>query len=229
MDKETCEPRRKKKAVIRNPVQTRRSILDAATEEFAAKGFGGARVDSIALRAGSNKRMLYHYFGNKEGLYLAVLEETYRRIRLAEADLNLSHLEPEEGVRRLVDFTWRYFIEHPEFLSLLNTENLMKARFLKRSQNIRDLHFPLVDLIEDLLTRGGASGVFRTDVTPVQLYITIAALGFFYMSNRATLSTIFDVDLSSEDALAERGRHIADVVLGYLRPDDFDRGEVNTS
>jgi len=218
MAKQTAEVR--KKTATRNPELTQRSILEAATEEFSAHGFGGARVDAIADRAGINKRMLYHYFGNKEDLYLAVLEGTYRGIRLAEADLNLSHLAPEEGIRRLVDFTWNYFIEHPEFLSLLNTENLMNARFLKQSENIRDLHSPLVRLIEDLLKRGAEAGVFRTDVTPVQLYISIAALGFFYMSNKATLSTIFGDDLGTEAALAERGEHIASVVLGYLRPVD---------
>lgn len=204
--------------VTRNPVQNRRTILDAATHEFATKGFSGARIDAIAVRAGSNKRMLYHYFGNKEDLYLAVLEETYRGIRLAEASLNLSHLEPEEGIRRLVLFTWQYFIDHPEFLSLLNTENLMKARFLERSERIRDLHSPLVSLLSDLLERGVRKGVFRAGVGPVQLYITIAGLGFFYMSNRWTLSTIFGQDLAAEKVLAERGEHIVEVVLGYLRP-----------
>ncbi len=211
-------PSSKSGMATRNPVLNRRAILDAATHEFATKGFGGARVDAIAARAGSNKRMLYHYFGNKEDLYLAVLEETYRGIRLAEADLNLSHLEPEDGVRRLVLFTWRYFIDHPEFLSLLNTENLMGGRFLKRSENIRDLHSPLVSLLSDLLDRGVEKGVFRAGVTPVQLYVTIAGLGFFYMSNRWTLSTIFGRDLAANEALAERGEHIVDVVLGYLRP-----------
>lgn len=217
MTKRTGGVARKAKAT-RNPALNRRSILDAATQEFASKGFGGARVDAIAVRAGSNKRMLYHYFGNKEELYLAVLEETYRGIRLAEADLNLSHLPPEEGVRRLVVFTWQYFIDHPEFLSLLNTENLMKGQFLRRSAGIQDLHFPLVDLLEDLLERGVKEGVFRTDVGPVQLYITIAALGFFYMSNRSTLSTIFGRDLAAKDAMDERCEHIVNVVLGYLRP-----------
>mgnify|MGYP005843033673 CR=1 FL=1 len=211
-------PNCKSGVVTRNPVLNRREILDAATHEFATKGYGGARVDAIAARAGSNKRMLYHYFGNKEALYLAVLEETYRGIRLAEAALNLSHLEPEEGIRRLVLFTWQYFIDHPEFLSLLNTENLMGARFLKRSDNIRDLHSPLVNLLSDLLDRGVEKGVFRVGVSPVQLYVTIASLGFFYMSNRWTLSTIFGRDLAASEALAERGEHIVDVVLGYLRP-----------
>lgn len=203
--------------MARSPVENRSAILDAATQEFATKGFGGARVDAIAARAGSNKRMLYHYFGNKEALYLAVLEEAYRGIRLAEAKLELGHLEPEEGIRRLVLFTWDYFIRHPEFLSLLNTENLMRARFLKQSSSIRDLHSPLVGLLRDLLDRGVGKGVFRPGVEPVQLYITIAGLGFFYMSNRWTLSTIFGRDLGEAAALAERGEHIVSVVLDYLR------------
>jgi AcrR family transcriptional regulator len=208
-----------KRITMRNSAQNRQAILDAATFEFSTKGFGGARVDAIARRAGTNKRMLYHYFGNKEELYLAVLEETYRGIRIAEADLKLSHLPPEEGIRRLVLFTWNYFIEHPEFLSLLNTENLMRAQFLKHSEGIRDLHSPLVRLLDDLLGRGEAEGLFRKGVEPVQLYITIAALGFFYMSNRWTLSTIFGRDLGSERELKERGDHVVSVVLGYLRRD----------
>lgn len=202
----------------RNPGENRRAILDAATQEFAGKGFGGARIDAIAARAGSNKRMLYHYFGNKEDLYLAVLQEAYRGIRLAEAELNLSHLDPEEGIRRLVLFTWNYSMAHPEFLSLLNTENLMQARFLKRSEGIRDLHLPLVGMLSDLLERGARDGVFRAGVAPVKLYITIAALCFFYLSNRWTLSTIFGRDLAAEPELAEHGEHIVEVVFGYLRP-----------
>lgn len=201
----------------RDPERTRAAILAAAGAEFAAKGFDGARVDAIAARAGINKRMLYHYFGNKEDLYLAVLEETYRGIRLSEAGLHLEDLPPVEGMRRLVDFTWRYFLEHPEFLSLLNTENLLRAKHLKRSRRIKDLHSPLIGLLDRLLTTGAASGVFRAGVDPVQLYVTIASLGFFYLSNRWTLSTIFGRDLGREDELHARGEHIIEVVLGYLR------------
>jgi AcrR family transcriptional regulator len=202
----------------RDPERTRAAILDAATREFATEGFGGARVDAIAAGAQINKRMLYHYFGNKEELYLAVLEGTYAGIRSAERQLHLEDLPPDEGIRKLVSFTWNYFLKHPEFLSLLNTENLMQARQLKRSKRIRELHSPLVGLIAELLTRGARQGMFRSDVDPVQLYVSIASMGFFYLSNRWTLSTIFGRDLHADAALKARGAHIVDVVLGYLRP-----------
>ena len=162
--------------------------------------------------------MLYHYYGNKEDLYLAVLEDTYTAIREAEAALDLAHLAPEAGIRELVLFTFDYFQKHPEFLSLLNTENMLEARHLRRSQRIHDLHRTLVASLADLIARGERSGCFRAGVDPVQLYITIAALGFFYLSNRHTLSTIFGRTLDSPEALATRAAHIVDVVLGYLRP-----------
>ena len=175
----------------RDRERTRAAILDAATVEFAARGLDGARVDTIARRACVNKRMIYHYFGDKEGLYLAVLEATYGAIRRAEIGLDLAARDPVHGMRELILFTWGYFIDHPEFLSLLGTENLLKARHLKRSTRILDLHSPLVEMLADVLRRGAAQGLFRPDVDPMRLYITIAALGFFYLSNRYTLSAIF--------------------------------------
>ena len=217
------KPEKKRRGIgaagaTRDPERTRAAILDAAVREFATEGFGGARVDAIAARAKINKRMLYHYFGNKEDLYLAVLEETYRGIRVAERKLHLEDLPPDEGMRRLVTFTWEYFLKNPEFLSLLNTENMMRARHLKRSKRIQELHSPLIGLIDELLTRGAREGLFRSGVDPVQLYVTIASVGFFYLSNRWTLSTIFGRDLNADAALKERGAHIVEVVLGYLKP-----------
>lgn len=202
----------------RDPERTRAAILAAATGEFTARGLDGARVDEIARRSGVNKRMIYYYFGDKGGLYLAVLEASYADIRNAEIKLHLTDRDPADAMRELVAFTWNYFIEHPEFLSLLNTENLHRSRHLKTSKKIRELHSPLVGIITALLERGVKERIFRTGVDPVQLYVTIASLGFFYMSNRFTLSTIFGRDLSEHEALAERGKHIEDVVLGYLRP-----------
>jgi AcrR family transcriptional regulator len=202
----------------RDPERTRAAILAAATEEFTAHGLNGARVDEIAKRSGVNKRMIYYYFGDKNGVYLAVLEEIYADIRNAEIRLHLADRDPVDAMRELVAFTWNYFIEHPEFLSLLGTENLHRARHLKTSKRIRELHSPLIGIISSVLARGQRAKVFRAGVDPVQLYIDIAALGFFYMSNRFTLSTIFGRDLGSTDALDERGSHIEDVVLGYLRP-----------
>jgi TetR/AcrR family transcriptional regulator len=201
----------------RDPERTRRAILDAATAEFVQHGFAGASVNEIAARAQVNKRMLYHYYGKKDDLYLAVLERAYRGIRSAETQLRLSDLPPREAVERLVLFTWSYFLEHPEFLSLLNTENMLKARYLRQSERIRDLHSPLISMMTEVLGRGEAEGIFRKGVDPVQLYISIASLGFFYLSNRHTLSTIFERDLQAPENLEERGRHIVDVILGYLR------------
>jgi AcrR family transcriptional regulator len=202
----------------RDPERTRAVILNAAIAEFTSKGLSGARIDRIAKRASVNKRMIYYYFGNKEGLYIAVLEETYTAIRTAEIGLNLTDRDPADGMRELVEFTWHYFIDHPEFLSLLATENFNRARYLRNSRRIRELHSPLIGMITQLLERGTREGVFRSGIDPVQLYITIASLGFFYLSNRHTLSTIFGRDLNTREALVERGRHIVDVVFDYLAP-----------
>lgn len=203
-------------AASRDPERTKAAILKAATAEITAKGLSGARIDRIAQRAGVNKRMIYHYFGDKEGLYVTVMETTYGAIRTAELGLNLTGRDPVDGMRELVRFTWHYFIDHPEFLSLLTTENLHRAVHLKKSRSIRALHSPLVGMISDLLDRGVAAGVFRPGVDPVQLYITIASIGFFYMNNRFTLSVIFDRDLGTPAALQEREDHMLAVVLGYL-------------
>lgn len=210
-------------AARRDPDGARARILAAAIEEFAAKGLSGARVDAIAARARVNKRMLYHYVGNKEALYLAALEHLYTSIREAERALELDGLLPEEGLRRLIAMTWRHFVERPELIRMLNTENLHKARHLARSTVIRDLHSPLTRMLADLLRRGEQAGVFRAGVDPVQLYVSIAGLGYFYLSNQHTLSTIFGRDLGAPAALAARMAHIQEVVLGFLRPDDAGR------
>jgi len=201
----------------RDPERTSASILAAAVAEFTEKGYAGARIDSIAEKSGANKRMIYHYFGDKDGLYLAVLESAYIGIRSSEAELQLTNLEPVEAIEKLVAFTWNYFIEHPEFLSLLATENLHRAKFLKQSKKVLQLHSPQVSMISDVLKRGAASGVFRRGVDPVYVYISIASLGIFYLSNRWTLSTIFARDLTAQDEIRAWGRHISTVILGSLR------------
>jgi len=183
------KPAAKPKAVAksperkRDPDRTRASILAAAVHEFSQRGYEGARVDAITKRAKVNKRMLYHYFGGKDGLYLAVLEGRYQAIRSAEAALDLTHRDPIEGMRNLIHFTWSYFLDHPEFLSILATENQHKARFLKQSDRIVQLNSPLIDAIRMVLNHGVEQKAFRGGVDAVQLYISIAALGFFYLSN----------------------------------------------
>jgi AcrR family transcriptional regulator len=200
----------------RDPERTKARILAAATAEFARYGLGGARVDRIAARAGANKRMLYYYFRDKDHLFLAALEARYAHIRAAERALDLEHLEPREALRRLVEFTWGYFLDHPEFLTLLNSENLHKGRHVRRSRRVPQMHSTLVETLRGVLKRGERTGVFRTGVDPVQLYISIAGEGYFYLSNRYTLAQIFKRDLMSKRALAERARHNSDMILHAL-------------
>ena len=205
------------KTNTRDPERTRKTLLDAAIREFADKGYGGARIDNIAKRAGLNKRLLYHYFGDKDALYLAVLESAYISIRSAEHGLNLENEDPVVAIRKLVQFTWDYFLAHPEFLSLLGTENLLRARHLKKSKVIFKLHTPLNSLISTIIRRGTASGQLRKGLDPITLYITIASLGWFYLSNRWTLATIFDRDFMAERELEKWGDHITEVVVSCVK------------
>jgi TetR/AcrR family transcriptional regulator len=210
--------RRPANGARRDPDATKARILAAAWHEFAQKGFAGARVDAIAERSGANKRMIYHYFGDKEGLFVAVLEAAYDRVRTAEQDLDLVRMEPVAAMRRMVEFTFDSFVKDRSFIQLLNNENLYKARHLKKSTRVTRMHSPLIGMIEDILRRGAAAGVFRSGVDPVQLWISIAALGYFYFSNIHTLSTIFERDFAGAAALAERRFHIIQLVLDSLRP-----------
>ena len=200
----------------RDPEGMRLRILEAAKQEFAAHGLAGARVDRIAANAGANKRMLYYHVGNKEDLYLTVLEGAYEKIRVEERGLDLEHLDPTEAIRTLIDFTWNYFLRNPEFLALLNTENLARARHLKRSTKVKSMHSPFVEMISAVVRRGVDSGDFLVEVDPVQLYISIAALSFFYLSNSATLSVIFGRDLLAKDARDERLEHMVALVSAAL-------------
>ncbi len=191
-------------------------ILAAAKQEFAAHGLAGARVDRIAAKAGANKRMLYYHVGKKDDLYLEVLEDAYEKIRVEERGLDLEHVDPPEAIARLISFTWNYFIRNPEFLALLNTENLARARHLKRSTKVKSMHSPFVEMIRTVVTRGVESGDFQVAVDPVQLYISIAGLSFFYLSNSATLSVIFGRDLLAKQAKDERLHHMVALVLAAL-------------
>jgi AcrR family transcriptional regulator len=200
----------------RDPEGMRRRILAAATAEFARCGLSGARIDRIAAAAGANKRMLYYHVGNKEDLYLACLEAAYERIRAAERELKLEALGARAAIARLVAFTWQYFLDNPDFIALLNNENLHRARHLKRSRKVKELHSPFIAMIAEVLARGEATGEIRPGVDPVQLYISIAAIGYFYLSNSPTLSVIFGRDLMSGEARAERLAHMTDLVLAAL-------------
>ena len=202
----------------RDPARTKRDILVAAREEFVEYGLDGARVDRIAERAGANKRMLYHYVGNKEALYARVLYEAYREIREGEAALHLGDLPPALAMEKLVGFTFDHFRENPWFISLLSTENIHRGAFVAGLPEIRTLHSPLIAQIREVLAAGESAGIFRPGVDAVQLYITIAGISYFYMSNIHTLSVIFDAPLADEAQMATRRAHGIAVVLGYLRP-----------
>ncbi|SFK23507.1 TetR/AcrR family transcriptional regulator [Falsiroseomonas stagni] len=197
---------------------TRQRILDAALVEFAEKGLAGSRVDEIAARAGANKRMLYAHFGSKEELWLVVLEGAYAAKREEERQLDVASLPPAEAMTRLVAFNLRYTSRHPEFVALLNQENLHRAAYLRRSEDVPALYSPMLEALKGVLERGAREGVFRGGVDAMQLYISILGLGHFYVANRHTLSTIFHTPLDTEAAIAAREAHISDVVLGFLRP-----------
>ena len=200
----------------RDAERSQAAILAAATQEFAQHGMGGARMDAIAETAQLNKRLIYYYFQDKDQLFQAVLEQSYREIREQERALNLEALEPTAAMRALVEFTWNYYIAHPEFMTLLNSANLHRARHLKKSQRARALNSPLIEMLADILERGRKSGQFRGGIDPLQLYISIAGMSYFYLSNNPTLSAIFGRDLLSPKARSERLSHMCDVILGYV-------------
>lgn len=204
---------------LRDAERSQNTILQAARDEFAEHGLGGARMDRIAERAGLNKRLIYYYFQDKEQLFQAVLEQAYRHIREEERELKLLDLKPETALRRLVEFTWNYYLEHPEFLTLLNSANLHRARHLAQSQRARQLNSPLIATLDEVLERGRREGTFRGGVDALQLYVSIAGLSYFYLSNNHTLSAIFGRDLMTPKAHSERLSHMCEVILGYVLKD----------
>jgi AcrR family transcriptional regulator len=197
-------PKSDPRARTRDAEATQKRILSAAKKEFARKGMNGARVDMIAQRAKANKRMMYHYFDSKEKLFQRVLEDAYVDIRTAEQKLDLDHLVPPQALEKLVRFTWEYYLKNPEFLSLVNSENLHRARHLKQSEVIRFVSGRFVGMVGDLLDRGVKSGDFRRGLDPVQLNITIAAIGYYYLTNRYTGAIVFERDLMTPQALEAR-------------------------
>ena len=192
------------------------AILLAARDEFAQHGLGGARVDRIAERADVNKRLIYYYFKSKDELFLAVLENAYADIRDAETELHLRDMDPAQALRRLTEFTWEYYIAHPEFLTLLNSENLHQGRHLAMSGRVQEMNSPLIQTLAEILERGRADGLFRGGIDPVQLYVSIAGMSYFYLSNNHTLSAIFGRDLMTPKARHERLSHMCEVILGYV-------------
>jgi AcrR family transcriptional regulator len=201
-----------------DPEGTRRNIVEVATHEFAQKGYSGARVDAIAERTRTSKRMIYYYFGSKEGLYLAVLEEAYSGIRRAEATLDLETLPPEAALGTIVGFTFDYYNKHPEFVRLVMNENIMNGAHMARSSAIGKLNVTVIDAMRRIVSRGQKAGLFRRDIDPIELHMSISALGIFNVANRATFSTIFKRDMTTPRALAKRRDEVVEIVLRHVRP-----------
>jgi AcrR family transcriptional regulator len=213
MPNEVKVPKPPKQPRIRDAEATQARILAAAKKEFAKSGLGGARVDIIAERAKANKRMIYHYFKSKDDLFQRVLEDAYADIRTAEQKLDLERLPPREALERLVRFTWDYYHKNPEFLTLVNSANLHKAKHIKKSEAVRNMSLRFIEMVGHLLDRGVKSGDFRAGIDPVQLNITIAAIGYYYFTNRFTGSIIFQRDLVAPEALAARIRFNVETIL----------------
>jgi AcrR family transcriptional regulator len=197
----------------RDPDDTQRRIMAAAKVEFAKNGLGGARVDVIAARAKANKRMMYHYFGNKEKLFQLVLEDAYGAFREAEAALALDGEEPIVALRKLVTFNWNYFLANPEFITLVNSENLHKARHVKNSKRMQEMSRPFVGRMSSLLKRGVDDGLFRKNLDAVQVTITIASVAYYYLTNRFTGEIVFERDLMTDAALKARLNFNIDSIL----------------
>jgi AcrR family transcriptional regulator len=191
-------------------------VLQAAVAEFARYGFEGARGERIAERASCSERMLYYYFGSKEGLFREALESVYSELRDQERGLRLDELAPLEALESFCRFVWRYYAEHPEFLSLLNTENLYRARHLKKSSQLLELVSPVVGMLDELLQRGSRQRVFRAGLDPVGLYLAIASLGYFVLSNRHTLSTVLGRDIGEPAYLEQHWEQSVDLIKRYV-------------
>ena len=204
--------------VLRDPEWTKAQLLEAARREFSDKGLSGARVNDIATRARVNKQLLYYYFGDKEQLYAEVLQRAYEEIRARENELDLAALAPAAAMERFIGFTFDYLTDNRYFVALLTDENFHRARHVRGSPDLQGLHARLRETIGGILARGERAGVFRSGIDPVELYISIASLCYFYYSNIHTLSAIFGRDLSQRAEIARRRQHVIDFVGAYLRP-----------
>jgi AcrR family transcriptional regulator len=200
-----------------DPERTRANILQVAEAEFGEKGLAGARIDEIAAATKTSKRMIYYYFGSKEGLYLAVLEEAYRRVRDVEGELHLQDLSPEEALRRLVAFTFDHHLQHESYIRLVMSENIHRGQYLAQSQRIQELNVPAIAAIRNLYERGVQQGVFRPGLDPVDIHASISALSFFNVSNRHTFGLIFKLDMTSPAYIAHRRENVVEMILRFMR------------
>ena len=200
-----------------DPERTRANILEVAAAEFGEKGLAGARIDEIAALTQTSKRMIYYYFGSKEGLYLAVLEDSYKRVRDIEAELHLQDLEPEQALRRLVAFTFDHHLQHENYIRLVMNENINRGQYLAQSQRIQELNVPAIAAIRHLYQRGIKAGVFRTGLDPVDIHASISALSFFNVSNRHTFGLIFKIDMKSSAYIAHRRDSVVEMIVRFMK------------
>jgi AcrR family transcriptional regulator len=198
------------------PQANRARIVKAAIDEFASRGFKGASMDAVAARTHTTRAMINYYFGGKEKLYLAVLEQVYSEIRQAEGDLDLEHLSPVGAIRRIVEFTFDYYVSHQYFVRIVVAENQAKGRHFRKSKAMRTLNRPIIDMLARVIQRGQAQGVFRRDIDPVEVHMAIAALGIFNVTNQYTFGAIFQRDMGPRGDVRRRREMVAEVVLSYL-------------
>ena len=200
----------------RDAERTRASLMKAALKEFSNNGYAGARIDQIAKSAKCNIRMLYHYFGDKKGLYIAVLEAAYADLRQKEAELAIDIDKPLDGILDLMRFTYIYFQENPLFEGLLRAENMMQGKFVSRSKPVPEGAFTLKQTLKSLIDSGQTKGVFREPLDPVQVYVTITALSRFHLANAYSMSAVLGVDLRDKTWREDRLAHACDLLRAYL-------------
>ena len=210
-------PARKAPGRTNDPERTQADILRVAEAEFGEKGLAGARIDEIAEATRTSKRMIYYYFGSKEGLYLAVLEEAYRRVRDIESELKLQDLDPEEGIRRLVAFTFDHHLDHESYIRLVMSENIHRGQYLAQSPHIQELNVPAIAAIRNLYERGLKAGIFRKGLDPVDIHASISALSFFNVSNRHTFGLIFKLDMTTRAYIAQRRDNVVEMIVRFMR------------
>ncbi len=200
----------------RDPERTRREILDVALSEFARSGYAGARVDEIAAKTRTTKRMIYYYFNNKEDLYIAVLEQAYATARDAERQLDVDHLDPVSAIRTLAELTFDHHESHPDFISLVAIENIHRGEFIAKSAALAELNAPALAVAEGILRRGYATGAFRRPAAAIDVHLMISAYCFFRVSNRYTFGAIFGVDLLDASRREHYRRLVGDMIVSYL-------------
>jgi AcrR family transcriptional regulator len=206
-----------REARTNDPARTMAEILEVATHEFADKGLAGARIDEIAAATRTSKRMIYYYFGSKDGLYLAVLEEAYGRMRRIEADLHLSDMPPMQALQSLVEFTYDHHRDNEDFIRLVSSENIHRANYLRQSKSIRQLNTNAIDAIRELYERGVAQGVFRSGLDPVDIHAAISALTVFNVANRHTFGVIFGREHADQKAQTLRRQQVVELVQAYCK------------